>query len=88
VGVVVSKVDDHRGAQRGYIAMLAVKKEFRRKKIGKTIEFLYHSLLLLGSQLVIRTIQAMINLNTQPPCEEVGLILPSFTNSITGSIGD
>ena len=36
VGAIVCKLDKHRGAiQRGYIAMLAVDKDFRKKKIGE-----------------------------------------------------
>ena len=35
VGAIVCKLDRHRGTvQRGYIAMLAVGKDFRKKKIG------------------------------------------------------
>ena len=35
VGAIVCKLDKHRGTvQRGYIAMLAVDKDFRKKKIG------------------------------------------------------
>lgn len=35
MGAIVCKLDKHRGAvQRGYIAMLAVDKDFRKKKIG------------------------------------------------------
>ena len=35
IAVIVSKLDDHRGVYRGYIAMLAVDKEYRHKGIGK-----------------------------------------------------
>lgn len=35
VGVIVSKLDNHRGIFRGYIAMLAVDKEYRKLGIGK-----------------------------------------------------
>jgi peptide alpha-N-acetyltransferase len=34
VGVVVSKLESHRGAQRGYIAMLAVREEYRGQGIA------------------------------------------------------
>ena len=35
MGAIVCKLDRHRGTvQRGYIAMLAVDKDFRKKKIG------------------------------------------------------
>ncbi|RIA87761.1 acyl-CoA N-acyltransferase [Glomus cerebriforme] len=37
IGVIICKLDRHREALRGYIAMLAVKKEFRKKKIGTTL---------------------------------------------------
>jgi peptide alpha-N-acetyltransferase len=33
-GTVVCKLDDHRGMERGYLAMLTVEKEFRGRKIG------------------------------------------------------
>ena len=46
VGVVVSKADNHRGKRlRGYIAMLAVDSEFRKRRIG--------------TKLVSRTIRGM-----------------------------
>ena len=36
VGAIVCKLDEHKkGSYRGYIAMLAVDKNHRRKKIGK-----------------------------------------------------
>ncbi len=35
-GVVVCKADDHRGAQRGYIAMLVVEHEYRGLGVGET----------------------------------------------------
>ncbi|CAG8566847.1 37205_t:CDS:2 [Gigaspora margarita] len=34
IGVIICKLDKHRDALRGYIAMLAVKKEYRKRKIG------------------------------------------------------
>src|SRR5437764_89033 len=34
VAVIVNKVTNHRNSQRGYIAMLAVDKRFRRRGIG------------------------------------------------------
>jgi hypothetical protein len=34
IGVIICKLDRHRDALRGYIAMLAVKKEYRKRKIG------------------------------------------------------
>eukprot|EP01097_Dermamoeba_algensis_P004706 TRINITY_DN3036_c0_g2_i1.p1 TRINITY_DN3036_c0_g2~~TRINITY_DN3036_c0_g2_i1.p1 ORF type:complete len:211 (+),score=35.19 TRINITY_DN3036_c0_g2_i1:103-735(+) len=37
VGTIVSKLDNHRGASRGYIAMLAVDKNYRGKKIGTNL---------------------------------------------------
>ena len=40
VGAIVCKLDEHKkGSYRGYIAMLAVDKEHRRKKIGIIPEF-------------------------------------------------
>ena len=36
VGAIVCKLDMHKNmVRRGYIAMLAVEKEYRRQKIGK-----------------------------------------------------
>ena len=35
VGTIVCKADDHRGTLRGYIAMLAVDSEHRKRRIGK-----------------------------------------------------
>ncbi|QKX56187.1 uncharacterized protein TRUGW13939_03287 [Talaromyces rugulosus] len=49
VGVVVSKLESHRGAQRGYIAMLAVREEYRGQGIA--------------TKLVRMAIDAMIELN-------------------------
>ncbi|RKP09255.1 acyl-CoA N-acyltransferase [Thamnocephalis sphaerospora] len=46
VGVIVCKLDEHRGARRGYIGMLAVAPQCRKRGIG--------------SQLVCRAIDAMI----------------------------
>ncbi|RGB25620.1 acyl-CoA N-acyltransferase [Rhizophagus diaphanus] len=37
IGVIICKLDRHRDALRGYIAMLAVKKEYRKRKIGTTL---------------------------------------------------
>ncbi|RHZ79640.1 hypothetical protein Glove_143g26 [Diversispora epigaea] len=37
IGVIICKLDRHREALRGYIAMLAVKREYRKKKIGTTL---------------------------------------------------
>lgn len=37
VGAIVCKLDMHKGLKRGYIAMLAVDKEFRKLKIGTTL---------------------------------------------------
>ncbi|BFZ56732.1 hypothetical protein PYCC9005_003780 [Savitreella phatthalungensis] len=45
IGTIVSKLEDHRGLQRGYIAMLAVKPEMRGKGIAK--------------RLVMRTLESM-----------------------------
>jgi peptide alpha-N-acetyltransferase len=35
VGVIVCKADEHRGAYRGYIAMLAVDSTYRKRRIGE-----------------------------------------------------
>eukprot|EP01117_Protostelium_nocturnum_P008786 TRINITY_DN3150_c0_g1_i2.p1 TRINITY_DN3150_c0_g1~~TRINITY_DN3150_c0_g1_i2.p1 ORF type:complete len:180 (+),score=20.68 TRINITY_DN3150_c0_g1_i2:70-609(+) len=51
IGVIISKADNHRGTQRGYIAMLAVDKTYRKAKIG--------------TKLVLRTIQEMKNLRCE-----------------------
>ncbi|KYQ89777.1 putative acetyltransferase [Tieghemostelium lacteum] len=37
VGVIISKKQNHRNLERGYIGMIVVDKEYRRKKIGKLI---------------------------------------------------
>jgi len=37
VGVVVCKLDHHRGVLRGYIAMLAVERAYRKRKIGSSL---------------------------------------------------
>ncbi|CAG8502303.1 5746_t:CDS:2 [Paraglomus occultum] len=37
VGVIICKLDRHRDAYRGYIGMLAVKKEYRKMKIGTSL---------------------------------------------------
>ncbi|KAL5274512.1 NAA30 family protein [Megaselia abdita] len=37
VGAIVCKLDMHINSKRGYIAMLAVKKEYRKLKIGTTL---------------------------------------------------
>eukprot|EP01114_Cavostelium_apophysatum_P006222 TRINITY_DN17468_c0_g1_i1.p1 TRINITY_DN17468_c0_g1~~TRINITY_DN17468_c0_g1_i1.p1 ORF type:complete len:185 (+),score=5.06 TRINITY_DN17468_c0_g1_i1:83-637(+) len=37
IGVIVSKLDNHRGLYRGYIAMLAVDKAFRKQRIGSVL---------------------------------------------------
>lgn len=56
IGAIVCKLDLHKNMiRRGYIAMLAVEKEYRRHKIG--------------SNLVVRAIQAMI----EDSCDEVVL---------------
>jgi len=34
VGVIVCKLDYHNNSYRGYIAMLAVDKDYRKRKIG------------------------------------------------------
>ena len=34
IGVIICKLDRHRDALRGYIAMLSVKREYRKRKIG------------------------------------------------------
>lgn len=38
-GVVVCKADDHRGSQRGYIAMLVVENEYRGLGVGEFCSF-------------------------------------------------
>jgi ribosomal protein S18 acetylase RimI-like enzyme len=35
IGVIICKLDQHRGALRGYIGMLAVSPECRKRGIGK-----------------------------------------------------
>lgn len=41
VGAVVGKLEQHKyNSKRGYIAMLAVEKNFRRRRIGKALDFL------------------------------------------------
>lgn len=51
VGAIVCKLDVHKNmVHRGYIAMLAVEKEFRRHKIGKchkVISLLFYKTLLI-----------------------------------------
>ncbi|KAG4093378.1 acyl-CoA N-acyltransferase [Neocallimastix lanati (nom. inval.)] len=37
VGVIVCKLDYHNNSYRGYIAMLAVDKDYRKRKIGSTL---------------------------------------------------
>ncbi|ORY04222.1 acyl-CoA N-acyltransferase [Basidiobolus meristosporus CBS 931.73] len=37
VGVIICKLDVHKNILRGYIAMLAVAKEYRKRKIGTTL---------------------------------------------------
>ncbi|OUM65210.1 hypothetical protein PIROE2DRAFT_41906, partial [Piromyces sp. E2] len=37
VGVIICKLDYHNNSYRGYIAMLAVDKEYRKRKIGSTL---------------------------------------------------
>ncbi|XP_054088322.1 N-alpha-acetyltransferase 30A [Zeugodacus cucurbitae] len=37
IGAIVCKLDMHRNVRRGYIAMLAVRKEYRKLKIGTTL---------------------------------------------------
>ncbi|KAI9323094.1 putative acyltransfersase [Dichotomocladium elegans] len=37
VGVIICKLDQHRERKRGYIAMLAVAKEYRKRAIGTTL---------------------------------------------------
>jgi len=37
VGAVICKLDDHRGTQRGYVAMLVVDKAFRKFRIGTSL---------------------------------------------------
>jgi N-alpha-acetyltransferase 30 len=49
IGVIICKLDRHRDALRGYIAMLAVKKEYRKRKIGLYFNQLNYLFLLLIS---------------------------------------
>jgi len=51
IGVIVSKLDNHRGLYRGYIAMLAVATPYRKHKIG--------------SMLVSKSIEVMIKHNCE-----------------------
>ncbi|CDS05000.1 hypothetical protein LRAMOSA07530 [Lichtheimia ramosa] len=37
VGVIICKLDQHKNRNRGYIAMLAVAKEYRKRAIGTTL---------------------------------------------------
>lgn len=37
IGVIICKLDPHRAVMRGYIAMLAVDKDFRKRRIGSTL---------------------------------------------------
>ncbi|KAJ8652360.1 hypothetical protein O0I10_012031 [Lichtheimia ornata] len=37
VGVIICKLDQHKDRSRGYIAMLAVAKEYRKRAIGTTL---------------------------------------------------
>ncbi|CAO3592536.1 unnamed protein product [Absidia cylindrospora] len=37
VGVIICKLDPHKDRQRGYIAMLAVAKDYRKRAIGSTL---------------------------------------------------
>ncbi|CAG9314518.1 unnamed protein product [Blepharisma stoltei] len=37
IGVIVCKAEEHKKVMRGYIAMLAVKQEYRRQGIGKEL---------------------------------------------------
>jgi len=37
IGVIVSKLDNHRGIYRGYIAMLAVDEQYRKRRIGSSL---------------------------------------------------
>lgn len=66
IGVVVSKLENHRGgAMRGYIAMLAVKEQYRSRGIGTMLPSAYtrQSLLMivsLATNLVKMAIEAMI----------------------------
>lgn len=67
IGVIVSKLDMHRGAYRGYIAMLAVDKEYRKRGIGMIGGSVFCLLQVSGSQLVKKSVQAM----EAEGCEEV-----------------
>lgn len=45
VGVIICKLDYHNERLRGYIAMLAVAKEYRKRKIGTTlVEMAIHAM--------------------------------------------
>ncbi|KAL1924667.1 uncharacterized protein VTP21DRAFT_4321 [Calcarisporiella thermophila] len=37
IGVIICKLDDHRGRLRGYIAMLAVSRDFRKRGLGTAL---------------------------------------------------
>jgi peptide alpha-N-acetyltransferase len=67
VGVVVSKLESHRGAQRGYIAMLAVREEYRGQGIA--------------TKLVRMAIDAMIELNADEVSSSPLFLCPSLSLS-------
>lgn len=41
IGTIVCKADDERDCMKGYIAMLAVSKEYRKRGIGLKVDLLY-----------------------------------------------
>jgi len=60
----VCRLDYHRSsAYRGYIAMLAVDREFRKRGIGNLVICRQYYLLFSGSKLVQRAIEVMHALN-------------------------
>lgn len=88
VGAIVCKLELHNyNVRRGYIAMLAVDKNYRKKKIGEPWRDTEHSInryamknencltagvLLLGSTLVKKSIQQMVANGCDQVCVVVG----------------
>ncbi|KAK9721795.1 N-alpha-acetyltransferase 30, variant 2 [Basidiobolus ranarum] len=72
VGVVICKLDAHKNILRGYIAMLAVAKEYRKRKIG-TFDFslLFFFILLLIWSLGTTLVQMAINAMKEQNADEV-----------------
>jgi peptide alpha-N-acetyltransferase len=63
VGTIVCKLEDHRGLMRGYIAMLAVKKEYRGRKIA--------------TKLVEQAIKGMVGKGADEVCLETEVTNPA-----------